>query len=269
MSRSLPGAVLVLSLCGSGTAAAEEAGAVRHRPVDRAIGGRARLWFEVDGADRAGMIVVRFGPSSLAVAEEVVAVPDHGAWVADLPAESVRPPGFVYWAVDRRPDGSERPLFASRGDPQAVAVDPTPDGGDGGGIETRALARVAIFGAGAGRNATAGLDPAREGRSFTGFLAGSADPADGATRRLHAWAVPLEDGALPIAKIDWFVAPVLRLAADALSAASQAGDPDLRRIGLSGIALSDALLVAIDGEMRVRAPRGPAPGAGIETILRF
>ncbi len=264
-------------------AQAEEAAIIRHRPVDELRTGRGRLRFAVRGADQAGTIVVRHGPSRGRASDEVVATRTGEAWLAELPAAAVRPPTLFYYAVERMPDGTERPVFASREDPHPVVVlDSATTTSDrerldaihGRRYEARAAAQAASFGA---RRLVPGAGPQPdryygvEG-TFAYHLLTAVDRVAVTAGTLRGRATPFDpEGDLtaadPIeigidygeAQIDWFVAPVLRLLTSALFAVSQEGfesggaiDVVLGRPSIASLAVGVMGVTTLGWESRLR-----------------
>lgn len=100
-------------------AAREGRAFIAHTPRGSAPLEDMELSVDVRGADLAGEIRVYYRrldePGGLA--QYVVVRRQAAGYAARIPSERVEAPGVAYWIVERMPDGSERPVFASADDP--------------------------------------------------------------------------------------------------------------------------------------------------------
>jgi hypothetical protein len=110
--------------------AASEGDGVAHVPVHELVGEDAVLLFDVVDPLFIGEVVVRYrrleGEGGV-VEVEAQPTEDPEQLAARIPVEDVGESGLVYWVVERTPDGSERPLFASPAAPHPVHVHPPED----------------------------------------------------------------------------------------------------------------------------------------------
>lgn len=95
---------------------------IGHIPVQSARVGPVTFAFDVDNADLAGAILVRYRPLSQPGAQpvelEALRTASGVSVRADLGDQA--PPGIAYWVVERMPDGTEWPIFASQRNPHVL-----------------------------------------------------------------------------------------------------------------------------------------------------
>jgi hypothetical protein len=126
---------------------------IQHVPLHHVELGPLELLFQIRDPDRAGTVVlflVHEGQTKKSEQPAPVSFEAHrterGYEVA-IPATSLREPGFAYWVLERRADGSERALFASKEEPQPVRVTLAPaDEAERGRLRERDGRRSTIVG---------------------------------------------------------------------------------------------------------------------------
>jgi len=215
---------------------------IQHIPIGSASRGDARAVFRVDYADLAGQILVRARPFG-APTESAIDVPAlrvARAYEAELPAELVKPPGFVYWAVERRPDGTERPVFADASHPHPVHVVDPPHLRDSlartGGHRSRVTVAGEYVDFGT-RRLNAAVEPLpdwyyRLEASYAYGIYSAVDEIRFAIGRVRGEAADL-DGPAPMpmevgidygtAEVVWYLHPILRIHTSILFGYSQNG----------------------------------------------
>lgn len=104
------------------TSSASGARRIVHVPANEVSHEGAELWFWASDPDRLGQIVVELRPTAGGPTTELVAVRGDEGWFVRLTPKMLPLGGVSYWVVERMPDGSERPVFASARDPHEVTV---------------------------------------------------------------------------------------------------------------------------------------------------
>ncbi len=101
-----------------------ERAVIRHFPQNELVTGNGELLFTLEHPELAGEVLVRFRSDKIegGRVQQVQARRSTHGYVARLASDDAEPPGFVYWAVERMPDGSERPVFADKSHPHPVQV---------------------------------------------------------------------------------------------------------------------------------------------------
>jgi hypothetical protein len=125
-----------------------QAAVIRHVPQNELETGEGELAFTMEHPELAGSVLVRYRSQGIVGGEvqQVQARRSLEGYVARLPADDVQPPGFVYWAVERMPDRSERPVFADDKHPHPVqVVDPVDMARERDELEARGGDRSRLF----------------------------------------------------------------------------------------------------------------------------
>jgi hypothetical protein len=104
------------------SAAAPSAALITHVPLNEVFTGAVSIAFELRDPQLAGAITVHVSSAASTKETQVIALRSGRDYEAAIPAAYVVPPGFSYYVTERMPDGSERPVFASREAPHPVRV---------------------------------------------------------------------------------------------------------------------------------------------------
>jgi hypothetical protein len=100
---------------------------IQHVPLNQVELGPVELVFEIRDPDRAGTVAVYLTRDDRpGAAARFDAYRTERGYVVAIPTASIGEPGFSYWVVERRSDGSERALFASASAPHHVRVTLSP-----------------------------------------------------------------------------------------------------------------------------------------------